>query len=69
MNMIKRRGQFLCTRSFRSLLTEMMNNLYVHACSKDDIRKEAETQAEKKALQNIQHQQMMSVQNTMLGGL
>jgi anti-sigma regulatory factor (Ser/Thr protein kinase) len=39
--MISQRGIKLCTRELRLLLSEMLNNLYIHATSKDEIRKEA----------------------------
>lgn len=65
---IQKRGQVCCTRAYQGLLKEMLNNLYVHSSSKEDIRIEMQSQMEKEAHQRIHIQQMMSVQNTIMGG-
>ena len=39
---IDKRGSLLVTKQYKSLVSQMLMNLYVHATSKDDILKEAE---------------------------
>ena len=50
-DLINRRGVRLSTKSFRGLLIECLSNLYIHATSKEDIKKNAEQRKEEEQVQ------------------
>lgn len=53
---IDRRGQHLNTKAFRSLVLEMLKNLYIHSTSKEDIKHEIEMRSEAEFLDKVQKQ-------------
>ena len=51
--LIAKRGGSLGNREYRGLLQEMLNNLYQHVTSKDDLAKEVTKRAEEQKHQKI----------------
>ncbi len=50
---IKRRGNFLVTKEFRSIFEQMLTNLYIHSTSKEEIKKEASLKIDLEFLKRV----------------